>query len=54
MAKQSTTLQIRKSKNNIDLEKLEDNKQNTVSVLFTGQYNHSGVGLHHYIDPTDK
>ena len=37
----------------IDLEKLENNKQNKVSILFHGQYSHSGVGLHHYTDPTD-
>ena len=38
----------------IDLTKLEENKQNKVSVLFSGNYNHSGVGLHHYIDPVDS
>lgn len=38
----------------IDTSMLEDNKQNKVSVLFNGKYNHSGVGLHHYIDPSDQ
>jgi aminopeptidase N len=38
----------------LDLNKLEENKQNKVSILFTGNYNHSGVGLHHYIDPSDQ
>ena len=37
----------------IDLSELEENKQNTVSISFAGSYNHSGVGLHHYVDPSD-
>ena len=33
---------------------LKDNEINTVTILFSSRYNHSGVGLHHYIDPSDN
>lgn len=28
--------------------------ENKISIIYSGDYNHSGVGLHHYIDPIDK
>jgi aminopeptidase N len=37
----------------INLSELEANKQNKISISFAGFYNHSGVGLHHYVDPSD-
>ena len=38
----------------IPLDKLLPDKENTITILFKGEYNHSGVGLHHYTDPTDQ
>ncbi len=38
----------------INLEFLKPDTQNTVEILFSGDYNHNGAGLHHYIDPIDK
>ena len=28
--------------------------ENKIKILFSGDYNHNGVGLHHCIDPSDK
>ena len=30
------------------------NEVNKVEILFTGKYQHKGVGIHHFIDPSDK
>ncbi len=38
----------------INTDVLIDNAINKVSVLFSSRYNHSGVGLHHYTDPSDS
>ena len=38
----------------INLGLLKQNEQNKINVIFRGNYNHSGVGLHHFIDPIDK
>jgi aminopeptidase N len=29
-------------------------EENTITILFLGIYNTSGVGLHHYVDPSDQ
>ncbi len=36
------------------LDLLKPNENNVVNVIFSGDYNHNGVGLHHYTDPADK
>ena len=38
----------------IDTNKLKNSEVNTVTILFSSRYNHSGVGLHHYVDSTDN
>ena len=38
----------------IDPTKLKANEENIIDILFIGHYNHSGVGLHQFIDPMDK
>ena len=43
-----------KNRLKIDLSLLKPNESNTLKILFSGDYNHNGVGLHHYIDPSDK
>ena len=37
-----------------NLEMLKANENNIINVIFSGDYNHNGVGLHHYTDPADK
>ena len=43
-----------KNRLKIDLALLKPNESNTLKILFSGDYNHNGVGLHHYTDPSDK
>ena len=43
-----------KNRLKIDLNLLKANESNTLKILFSGDYNHNGVGLHHYTDPSDK
>ena len=38
---------------NLDLSLLKEG-ENNIKILFSGDYNHNGVGLHHCIDPSDK
>lgn len=38
----------------VNLDLLKANEQNKVNITFRGNYNHNGVGLHHFIDPIDK
>ena len=38
----------------LDLNLLKPNQTNQLKILFSGDYNHNGVGLHHYIDPSDQ
>ena len=38
----------------LDLNLLRKNQTNQLKILFSGDYNHNGVGLHHYIDPLDQ
>lgn len=37
----------------INTDALVNNSLNKVTVLFSARYNNSGVGLHHYTDPSD-
>ena len=37
----------------LDLTLLKEG-ENKIKILFSGDYNHNGVGLHHCIDPSDK
>jgi len=43
-----------KNRLKIELNSLKPNESNTLKILFSGDYNHNGVGLHHYTDPSDK
>ena len=43
-----------KNRLTLDLNILKPNESNTLKILFSGDYNHNGVGLHHYTDPSDK
>ena len=43
-----------KNRLKLDLNLLKPNESNTLKILFSGDYNHNGVGLHHYTDPSDK
>ena len=38
---------------NIDLSLLKEG-ENKIKILYSGDYNHNGVGLHHCIDPSDN
>ena len=38
----------------LPLNELKKDSENSIEILFKGKYNHNGVGLHHYIDPSDK
>ena len=38
---------------NLDLSLLKEG-ENNIKILYSGDYNHNGVGLHHCIDPSDK
>ena len=38
---------------NLDLSLLKEG-ENKINILFSGDYNHNGVGLHHCIDPSDN
>ena len=38
----------------VNLDLLKANEENKLSITFRGNYNHNGVGLHHFIDPIDK
>ena len=38
----------------LNLDMLKANENNIINVIFSGDYNHNGVGLHHYTDPADK
>ena len=38
----------------IDLTLLKPNESNILKIIFSGDYNHNGVGLHQYTDPSDK
>ena len=37
----------------LDLTLLKEG-ENKIKILYSGDYNHNGVGLHHCIDPSDK
>ena len=37
----------------LDLNLLKEG-ENKIKILFSGDYNHNGVGLHHCVDPADK
>ena len=37
----------------LDLALLKEG-ENKIKILYSGDYNHNGVGLHHCIDPSDK
>ena len=37
----------------LDLSLLKEG-ENKIKILYSGDYNHNGVGLHHCIDPSDK
>ena len=37
----------------LDTNKLKEG-ENKINILYSGDYNHNGVGLHQYIDPSDK
>ena len=37
----------------LDVNTLKEG-QNKINILYSGDYNHNGVGLHQYIDPSDK
>ena len=43
-----------KNRLKIDLTLLKPNESNTLKIIFSGDYNHNGVGLHQYTDPSDK
>ena len=43
-----------KNRLNLDLNLLKPNESNKLKILFSGDYNHNGVGLHQYIDPSDN
>ena len=38
---------------NLDLSHLKEG-ENKIKILYSGDYNHNGVGLHHCIDPSDN
>ena len=38
---------------NLDLSLLKEG-ENKITILYSGNYNHNGVGLHQHIDPSDK
>ena len=38
---------------NLDLSLLKEG-ENKIKILYSGDYNHNGVGLHHCIDPSDN
>ena len=38
---------------NLDLSLLQEG-ENKIKILYSGDYNHNGVGLHHCIDPSDN
>ena len=38
---------------NLDLSLLKEG-ENKINILYSGDYNHNGVGLHHCIDPSDN
>lgn len=38
---------------NLDLSLLKEG-ENIINILYSGDYNHNGVGLHHCIDPSDN
>ncbi len=38
----------------IPTQNLKNDAENKILILYSGDYNHNGVGLHQYIDPSDK
>ena len=52
--KKAENLTYEKNRIILDLNLLKQNQLNQIKILFSGNYNHNGVGLHHYIDPSDK
>jgi len=51
--KKITNISFDKYRLNLDLSLLKEG-ENNIKILFSGDYNHNGVGLHHCIDPSDK
>ena len=37
----------------LDINSLKEG-ENKINIIYSGDYNHNGVGLHQYIDPSDK
>ena len=52
--KKADNFTYEKNRLKIDLNLLKPNESNTLKIIFSGDYNHNGVGLHQYTDPSDK
>jgi len=51
--KKVDNFKFEKDRLNLDLTLLKEG-ENKIKILFSGDYNHNGVGLHHCIDHSDK